>query len=892
MKLNDYRQMMAYMRRPGFFNGTPPPKPEQKTPFIDKLKNLKKVAPALMPRSKVDILKMYMDEALKDGEITQEQHTEMLMPYFGELGEKVTEQIEVSDRENFDVGGIVNDPDLQAQIKDLFDQGFSNSQVAEKTGRGISTVKRVKKLIGAGGQKEALIKSQTEKYTKLKELVENANNGSTFVDMQTLRTQVGLPTKASPSDKVNIKKFNVPKLDTATDKIKKTFNSIIKNPNTPVEEVFDISSKIANATNLSQAETSKVLNNLSEYIDFIPVRDRLSKPASKAALSGKNKTLGDVIDIVSQASTGGTSLSGPNTPERFILNSVTRHINQGGDKVEWVKAPGVIDKSGNLITEADAVFKYKGKNYNYIDLLQNGRNIKDFKEVYKVYDELDDALSRPVVDPTTKSTTSFKNLMQKAYNKGANYSLQTNPLEVDHFDKVKNNPFSNLRVIPARINRAAGNIERQGAQADFFKPETKKEYSPDKIKNYIKKTGYNFTKDIDKLVQDEVNLANDIFLKNRKLRTPLEIAKEYEQQKLFSTKTPDAPKLSARIPGLSDLFEMAKDIPGDLKRAKYLSAGLKTLGVAATPLVAYDTYKAFKEGKPIAEALEQGFIGTDIIGSTKDLMALSPEGKEARSVVKQGEMREQITDDFSSLDTDFDTPNVKSDMSRQEAERKWENEKVAIGRKRAAEEKAMANARAISIEGLKNLITGERFAGQQIPEQFLAVGGRVGYADGPDDPSKRKFIKLGAGLMSLPIIGKYLKFAAPVAEKTAEIIRRGADGIPDFILDLIAKVKLKAEEKGMKYFTGNRSDEFADVYQADDFVVTEQGNKITLKKRKQEGDMLEKDIEMEIETDPETGGMTYKEATARPDAEGKLKDVEEFIDDIDLEDMKKYTYDE
>ena len=56
--------------------------------------------------------------------------------------------------------------------------------------------------------------------------------------------------------------------------------------------------------------------------------------------------------------------------------------------------------------------------------------------------------------------------------------------------------------------------------------------------------------------------------------------------------------------------------------------------------------------------------------------------------------------------------------------------------------------------------------------------------------------------------------------------------------------------------------------------------------------MLEKDMEMEIETDPETGGVTYNEATARPDAEGKLKDVEEFIDDIDLEDMRKYTYDD
>jgi len=38
--------------------------------------------------------------------------------------------------------------------------------------------------------------------------------------------------------------------------------------------------------------------------------------------------------------------------------------------------------------------------------------------------------------------------------------------------------------------------------------------------------------------------------------------------------------------------------------------------------------------------------------------------------------------------------------------------------------------------------------------------------------------------------------------------------------------------------------------------------------------------------------VTYNEASARPDAEGKLKDVEEFIDDIDLENMRKYTYDE
>ena len=110
--------------------------------------------------------------------------------------------------------------------------------------------------------------------------------------------------------------------------------------------------------------------------------------------------------------------------------------------------------------------------------------------------------------------------------------------------------------------------------------------------------------------------------------------------------------------------------------------------------------------------------------------------------------------------------------------------------------------------------------------------------------------------------------------------------------NIIAKVKLKAEATGMKYFTGNKADEFTDVYKADNYVVTEQGNKTIIREVDQDGDMLYKENQIEIEVDPETGGVTYREASARPDAEGKLKDVEEYIEDDDLENMKKYTYDE
>jgi hypothetical protein len=171
-------------------------------------------------------------------------------------------------------------------------------------------------------------------------------------------------------------------------------------------------------------------------------------------------------------------------------------------------------------------------------------------------------------------------------------------------------------------------------------------------------------------------------------------------------------------------------------------------------------------------------------------------------------------------------------------------------------------------------------------------GGRVGFADGPKDPTKRKFIKAAAGIASIPILGRFIKPATKAIEAAAPAIQKSVEGIPDFLTDLIAKIKLKAEATGMKYFTGNRSDEFTDVYQADNFIVKEKGNKITLREVDDPDRPGYRENEIELEVDPETGGVTYKEASVRPDDEGKLKDVEEFIDEEDLENMRKYTYDE
>ena len=50
----------------------------------------------------------------------------------------------------------------------------------------------------------------------------------------------------------------------------------------------------------------------------------------------------------------------------------------------------------------------------------------------------------------------------------------------------------------------------------------------------------------------------------------------------------------------------------------------------------------------------------------------------------------------------------------------------------------------------------------------MANGGRIGFADGPDDPSKRTFMKIMAGIASLPILGKFFK-GANVAKKVVPL---------------------------------------------------------------------------------------------------------------------------
>ena len=194
-------------------------------------------------------------------------------------------------------------------------------------------------------------------------------------------------------------------------------------------------------------------------------------------------------------------------------------------------------------------------------------------------------------------------------------------------------------------------------------------------------------------------------------------------------------KLNAKIPGLTDLFEMAKTIPDDIKKAKYLKAGFKSLGIAAAPLVIYDTYKAFEQGRPILEALEAGLIGTDLVGGTKRILSLTPEERTARSVVKQDALKDLNVD--MPMGFGFvEGPTPKTNMSLEEAKQKMD-----AGIQRVKEEEAK-----------KNLLRSQNrgFGTPVMADQFLVNGGIVGVKSGPP-PEK------GPNSQGLPSLIKRVK---------------------------------------------------------------------------------------------------------------------------------------
>jgi hypothetical protein len=171
----------------------------------------------------------------------------------------------------------------------------------------------------------------------------------------------------------------------------------------------------------------------------------------------------------------------------------------------------------------------------------------------------------------------------------------------------------------------------------------------------------------------------------------------------------------------------------------------------------------------------------------------------------------------------------------------------------------------------------------------LASGGVVALAEGgPPDPSKRKFMKILGGLASIPILGRFVtpvKQAAEVAPAAVEAVK----GVPSYFFKLADKIRRLGEDApgltSVEREFGKKFKNYEMVENTDGEIVIKKnttGNAVI-------GDDVVEGIKSEEvmvykpkkRTADGTLNEDYQEVTVKPDAEGKLKDVEDGLDTIE-----------
>ena len=88
---------------------------------------------------------------------------------------------------------------------------------------------------------------------------------------------------------------------------------------------------------------------------------------------------------------------------------------------------------------------------------------------------------------------------------------------------------------------------------------------------------------------------------------------------------------------------------------------------------------------------------------------------------------------------------------------------------------------------LENYEPSDRFEDFQMNRGIYSQGGRIGFKDGPKNPGRRTFMKLAAGIASIPILGKFFKPAVPLVKKLANSNTVMPDWFPNFVDKFVSR---------------------------------------------------------------------------------------------------------
>jgi bisphosphoglycerate-dependent phosphoglycerate mutase len=172
-------------------------------------------------------------------------------------------------------------------------------------------------------------------------------------------------------------------------------------------------------------------------------------------------------------------------------------------------------------------------------------------------------------------------------------------------------------------------------------------------------------------------------------------------------------------------------------------------------------------------------------------------------------------------------------------------------------------------------------------------GGRVGFADGPKNPGKRKTMKILAGLASLPILGRFFD-VAQVAEKAAPAVVETFKNAPSHFIGLVNKIRALGRIIDPKKLLRYDKEKISNVYDYGDYRMYEKlDGGVEIQKEKfmgtNYGDAKVSEEYMSYnpktpkfnkkgEKIPDEYEEVYEEYTAYPDSEGKMKDIYESVE--------------
>jgi hypothetical protein len=269
---------------------------------------------------------------------------------------------------------------------------------------------------------------------------------------------------------------------------------------------------------------------------------------------------------------------------------------------------------------------------------------------------------------------------------------------------------------------------------------------------------------------------------------PTRDVKTSDIQKLVN----NAPKFKSEfIPGMNKAADYVSSTIEDLMKLRLGSAALKSLPIAGAAYTVYDTGVGLKEGRSALELLARTFGLDPLYRKGIQYAALSDEAQEAQKNINYQK----------SLEASLQDPLDESLMGLAPRQENTEAQLTQLANEQRIIDERMKQAddiRAQEREGIMNLIKNKIMGTPIQTTNFLAAGGRVGFADGgdPKDPkmNRRTFMKLMGGIASIPFLGKFAKPVAKVVESAAPVIQENIAGAPAHFWNLVNKIKLLGDD--------------------------------------------------------------------------------------------------